>query len=65
MHVEKNVCDSIIDTLLNIPDKTKDNFKSILDLVEMRLRKELALEKRGQIIHIYLQYVILCLKKRR
>jgi len=65
MHVEKNVCDIIIDTLLNIPDKTKDNFKSILDLVEIRLRKELALEKRGQKIHIYLQHVILCLKKRR
>jgi len=47
MHVEKNMSDSIISTLLNIPDKTKDNVKSRLDLGEMRLHKLLALEKRG------------------
>ena len=28
-------------TLLNMPGKTKDNLKSRLDLVEMRLRKDL------------------------
>jgi len=27
MHIEKNVCDSIIGTLLNIPCKTKDESK--------------------------------------
>ena len=35
MHVEKNVCDSLIDTLLNIKDKTKDGLKCRQDLVEM------------------------------
>jgi len=51
MHVE-NVCDNIIGTLLNIPDKTKDNVKSILDMVEMRLRKQLAPKKRRQNTYI-------------
>jgi len=41
MHVEKNVCDSIIGTLLNIKRKTKDDVNSCKDLVEMGLRLEL------------------------
>ncbi|KAL6321680.1 hypothetical protein AAG906_031189 [Vitis piasezkii] len=41
MHIEKNVCESIIGTLLNIPGKTKDGLNSRLDLVEMGLRCEL------------------------
>uniref|UniRef100_A0A2N9I4P1 DUF4218 domain-containing protein n=1 Tax=Fagus sylvatica TaxID=28930 RepID=A0A2N9I4P1_FAGSY len=32
MHIEKNVCDSVIGTLMNIKGKTKDNFRSRLDL---------------------------------
>lgn len=32
MHVEKNMCDSILGTLLNIKGKTKDNLNSHLDL---------------------------------
>ena len=35
MHVEKNVCDSIIGILLNIKGKTKDDVNSHKDLVEM------------------------------
>ena len=42
MHIEKNVCESIIGTLLNVPGKTKDGVKSRLDLLEMGLRSELA-----------------------
>ncbi|KAL8155839.1 hypothetical protein AgCh_001037 [Apium graveolens] len=34
MHIEKNVCESIIRTLLNIPGKTKDGMKARLDLKE-------------------------------
>ena len=41
MHIEKNVCESIIGTLLNIPSKTKDGLNSRLDLLEMGLRCEL------------------------
>ena len=42
IHIEKNVCDNIIGTLLNIPGKTKDGVNCRKDLVEMGLRKELA-----------------------
>ena len=39
MHIEKNVCESIIGTLLNVLGKTKDGVKSRLDLIEMRFVK--------------------------
>ena len=42
MHVEKNVCESIVGTLLNISGKTKDGVNARLDLQELGLRKELA-----------------------
>ena len=42
MHIEKNVCESIIGTLLNIQGKTKDGLTTRLDLMEMGLRSELA-----------------------
>ena len=42
MHIKKNVCDSIIGTLLSLPGKTKDSLASRLDLVEIGVRRELA-----------------------
>jgi hypothetical protein len=41
MHVEKNVCEALIATLLDIPSKTKDTLKARMDLEEMKLRKNL------------------------
>ncbi|XP_040867221.1 uncharacterized protein [Glycine max] len=41
MHVEKNVCDSLIGTLLNIKGKTKDGLKCRQDLVHMGIRQVL------------------------
>jgi hypothetical protein len=41
MHVEKNVCEALVGTLLNIPDKTKDTIKAWMDLEEMKLRTDL------------------------
>ncbi|XP_021730849.1 uncharacterized protein LOC110697776 [Chenopodium quinoa] len=41
MHIEKNVCDSVIGTLLNISGKTKDGEKARDDLMEMGIRDEL------------------------
>ncbi|XP_062006025.1 uncharacterized protein LOC133723223 [Rosa rugosa] len=41
MHIGKDVCDSLIGTLLNIPGKTKDGAKTRLDLVELGIRLEL------------------------
>ena len=42
IQIEKNVCESIIGTLLNIQVKTKDGLNIHLDLMEMGLRPELA-----------------------
>ena len=47
MHIEKNLCDSILGTLLNIEGKTKDKFKARQDLEDMNIRKELHLIKRS------------------
>uniref|UniRef100_A0A151UGQ4 Uncharacterized protein n=1 Tax=Cajanus cajan TaxID=3821 RepID=A0A151UGQ4_CAJCA len=41
MHVEKNVCDSVIGTLLNIKGKIKDGVKAQQNLVDMGIRSEL------------------------
>ncbi|XP_039133312.1 uncharacterized protein LOC120270384 [Dioscorea cayenensis subsp. rotundata] len=38
MHIEKNVCENIIGTLLNVDGKSKDNLKARLDLVDMGIR---------------------------
>ncbi|KAG8482728.1 hypothetical protein CXB51_024209 [Gossypium anomalum] len=41
MHIEKNVCENIIGTILNVDGKSKDNLQSRLDLVDMRIRRDL------------------------
>ncbi|GJZ11025.1 hypothetical protein Tco_0545784, partial [Tanacetum coccineum] len=38
MHVEKNVCDSLVGTLLNVPGKTKDGMNARLDLEELGIK---------------------------
>ena len=40
-HVEKNVCDSIVGTLLNIQGRSKDGVKARLDLQAMGIRENL------------------------
>ncbi|XP_076946747.1 uncharacterized protein LOC143618403 [Bidens hawaiensis] len=52
MHIEKNVCDSLLGLLLNIPGKTKDGIEVRKDLKDMGIRKELAPIERDN--HIYL-----------
>ena len=47
MHIEKNVCDSIIGTLLSIEGKNKDNLNSCLDLQALGIRNELHLIESG------------------
>ncbi|XP_062073833.1 uncharacterized protein LOC133778034 [Humulus lupulus] len=45
MHIEKNICDSLIETLLNIPGKNKDIISARKDLVLMfESKKDLAPE---------------------
>ncbi|CAN1820113.1 hypothetical protein LINPERHAP1_LOCUS28970 [Linum perenne] len=41
MHIEKNVCDNILWTLLNVNGRSKDSVKSRLDLQLMGIRDEL------------------------
>ena len=48
MHIEKNFFDNIINTLLNVPGKTKDNKNSRLDLPALCSRKELHIKSNGQ-----------------
>jgi len=48
MHVEQNVCDSLIGTLLNIKGKTKDGVNACLDLIEMNIREELTPREVGK-----------------
>ena len=41
MHIEKNICDSIVGTLLSVDGKSKDNFNSRLNLLAMGIRAQL------------------------
>ncbi|GJX44639.1 putative transposase-associated domain-containing protein [Tanacetum coccineum] len=41
MHVEKNVAESIVETLLHVPRKTKDGLNARLDLAELGVKPEL------------------------
>jgi hypothetical protein len=41
MHIEKNVCDNIINTLLDITEKSKDSLNARLDLQALGIRSDL------------------------
>jgi hypothetical protein len=41
MHLEKNMFDNIVGTLLDMPRKTKDGMQLRIDLVEIGIREEL------------------------
>ncbi|KAL0559314.1 hypothetical protein IC582_003922 [Cucumis melo] len=47
IHIEKNVCDNLVGTLLNIEEKTKDTTNARLDLQDLKIRKELHLREVG------------------
>lgn len=47
MHIEKNVCESILGTLLNLKGKSKDGIKSRKDLEELSIRCELHPQYKG------------------
>ena len=49
LHIEKNFFDNIINTLLNVPGKTKDNKNSRLDLHALCSRSELHIKDDGKI----------------
>ncbi|XP_015159688.1 uncharacterized protein [Solanum tuberosum] len=41
MHIEKNICDNILGTILDIKGKTKDTLSTRMDLQEINIRKKL------------------------
>ncbi|PKA58048.1 hypothetical protein AXF42_Ash019274 [Apostasia shenzhenica] len=41
MHIERNICDNIIETLLNISGKSKDGLNTLLDMMDMGIREQL------------------------
>ncbi|XP_028104390.1 uncharacterized protein LOC114303461 [Camellia sinensis] len=47
MHIEKNICDNLMGTLLNVDGKNKDTEKARIDLANLKIRKELHLQSRG------------------
>ncbi|KAG8061269.1 hypothetical protein GUJ93_ZPchr0003g17402 [Zizania palustris] len=47
MHIDKNICESQISTILNIPEKTKDTIKARLDLKDLGMKKELQFRDDG------------------
>jgi len=46
MHIEKNICENIVGTMLSIEGKNKDTDKARMDLEDMGIRKQLHLQKR-------------------
>jgi hypothetical protein len=47
MHIEKNICESLMMTILNIPRQTKDTIKARLDLKDLGIKKELQFRETG------------------
>ena len=52
MHMEKNVCDSVIGTLLNIQGKTKDCLNTRQDLAGIGIRSQLHPRSDGKKIYL-------------
>ncbi|KAE8696020.1 hypothetical protein F3Y22_tig00110678pilonHSYRG00462 [Hibiscus syriacus] len=52
MHIEKNTCESVYGTLLNLPAKTKNELRARQDLEAMGIKPELQTQPRG--IHTWL-----------
>jgi hypothetical protein len=44
MHVEKNVCESLVGTLFNMNGKTRDHGRAHADLKKIGIRQELCLD---------------------
>lgn len=59
MHIEKNVFDNIIRTLMNIEGKIKHSLKAHLDLQKMGIRQSLKLkEVNGKIVLLVPCYLL-------
>ena len=45
MHITKSVFESLLGTLMNMPEKTKDGTKARKDLEDLKIRKDLHRKK--------------------
>ncbi|KAK9062153.1 hypothetical protein SSX86_019339 [Deinandra increscens subsp. villosa] len=52
MHIEKNVCESVYGTLLNLPNKTKDGLKARQDLEDLGIKPELQTQVKGNRLYL-------------
>jgi hypothetical protein len=48
MHIEKNICDNILGTLLEIDGKNKDTVSARLDLEKFNIRKKFWMDDQGE-----------------
>ena len=48
MHIEKNMHDNMMNTVLNVPGKTNHNLKSRLDLQDICSKKKLHIMVNGK-----------------
>ena len=55
MHIEKNICDNLIGTLLDISGKSKDHAKARFDLLEMGIKERLQPELSNAGKHVFFQ----------
>ncbi|KAF5470851.1 hypothetical protein F2P56_011339 [Juglans regia] len=65
MHIEKNICDSILGTLMNMEGKSKDTANARRDLEDLGLRKELHLQHNGNHTSMSLACYMLNVTERR
>ena len=65
MHIEKNICESLIGIILNIIGKTKDTVKARLDLKDLGIKEELQLREDGGSCEMPHARYTLSIKKRR
>ena len=47
MHIEKNICENLLGTILGIRSKSKDNTNARLDLADLNIKPELQLQPNG------------------
>lgn len=64
MHIEKNVCDNIVNTILGIDGKSKDNLNSRYDVKDLNIRKIFILTL-WKVKHIYIVPHTRLLSRRR
>ncbi|XP_074307835.1 uncharacterized protein LOC141642788 [Silene latifolia] len=55
MHIEKNLCDNLLGTLLDIVGKTKDHAKARFDILELGIKEDLHPQLSDDQKHVYFQ----------